>query len=351
MILGKKAAQFFTGEAPVFRLYYNDNVEIYEFLTIKTGETYRIARREYLIGESVSDFLYADLCPYFQDLWELEECIRMINQGKSVDTQFAFMLNAAEKAADFHVFFWPIRQKIYDLYVKWHEGLTLDVQEFENLLHGYEALQSQLMDFISSCLNSENDEDHTAVDRYILSTGGTVLECPPLRGELVFGKQAYTRKGGTFETLPVPTPKECVEGGLTLHLALTLYPQNATELFQFLKYTYLKEGATFRPCKSCGRYFAVQGNGRSEYCNRLISGSSRTCKQAGAMRLYESKKSENPALRAYSKSYKTHNARIRYGHMTKEAFTKWSVEARALRDKCVNDEMSLEEFQAWLDRD
>ena len=60
---------------------------------------------------------------------------------------------------------------------------------------------------------------------------------------------------------------------------------------------------------------------------------------------------ENPAIREYKRSYKTHNARIRYGLMTREEFTAWSVEAREKRDKCVAGDLPMEEFVAWLNSD
>ena len=48
---------------------------------------------------------------------------------------------------------------------------------------------------------------------------------------------------------------------------------------------------------------------------------------------------------------KAHNARIRYGLMTREEFNTWSQEARRKRDDCVAGKLSLEEFVAWLDSD
>lgn len=60
---------------------------------------------------------------------------------------------------------------------------------------------------------------------------------------------------------------------------------------------------------------------------------------------------ENPAIREYKRSYKAHNARIRYGLMTREEFSRWSKEARQKRDACVDGKLPLEEFVAWLDSD
>ena len=71
----------------------------------------------------------------------------------------------------------------------------------------------------------------------------------------------------------------------------------------------------------------------------------------GSVRLYEKKIFSEPAIKEYKRSYKAHNARIRYGLMTREEFQAWSKEARQNRDRCVAGELSLEEFVAWLDSD
>lgn len=60
---------------------------------------------------------------------------------------------------------------------------------------------------------------------------------------------------------------------------------------------------------------------------------------------------KNPATREFTRSCKAHNARVRYGTMTKAEFTAWSKEARAKRADCVAGKLSLEDFVAWLDSD
>ena len=60
---------------------------------------------------------------------------------------------------------------------------------------------------------------------------------------------------------------------------------------------------------------------------------------------------KNPATREFTRSYKAHNARERYGTMTKAEFTAWSKDARAKRADCVAGKLSLEDFVAWLDSD
>lgn len=44
------------------------------------------------------------------------------------------------------------------------------------------------------------------------------------------------------------------------------------------------------------------GNTRLEFCDRLIDGSTKTCKEMGSLRLYEKRKLEEPAIKEYKRS-------------------------------------------------
>ena len=131
----------------------------------------------------------------------------------------------------------------------------------------------------------------------------------------------------------------------------TLESSSLTDVVYFLIGRCLHDEIRMKKCKYCGRYFAVTDNFGAEYCNRLIDGSTKTCREIGSVRLYEQRILVDPIMQAYKRSYKTHNARIRYGYSTKEEFTAWSKEARAMRDKCIAGEITLDEFTAWLDSD
>ena len=167
-----------------------------------------------------------------------------------------------------------------------------------------------------------------------------------------------TGSGGAFHNISLPYDDllEFYLSGAELVLpeqfhTEVLLTETLDDLAAFLLARYARENLRYRKCKFCGRYFGVVRNYKSEYCDRLIDGSTKTCKDSGALRLYEKRKLENPAVKEYKRSYKAHNARIRYGLMTREEFQAWSKEARQNRDRCVAGELSLEEFVAWLDSD
>ena len=130
-----------------------------------------------------------------------------------------------------------------------------------------------------------------------------------------------------------------------------LNTERVSDLICFLLCRYLEANLRFHACKFCGKLFGVTGNYKQEYCSRVIPGSEKTCKEMGSVRLYEKKIFSEPAIKEYKRSYKAHNARIRYGLMTREEFDKWAAEAREKRDACVAGKLSLEDFVAWLDSD
>lgn len=127
-----------------------------------------------------------------------------------------------------------------------------------------------------------------------------------------------------------------------------VYPEMTGDLINFIVAEYIKRGVGVKKCKNCGRDFVSQRNNQVDYCDRVISNTGKTCRQLGAIRVYQNKQNENPVMREYNKSYKTHNARIRYGTLTKEAFADWSVRAREMRKKCMDGEITLEQFVEWL---
>ena len=130
-----------------------------------------------------------------------------------------------------------------------------------------------------------------------------------------------------------------------------LSTESVDDLVGFMLSMYLRKNVRFRKCKYCGRYFPITGRSISEYCDRLIEGSTKTCKEMGYVRLYDKQAQEDPVIREYKRSYKAHNARVRRGQMTREEFNAWAEEARKKRELTLELELTLEEYKAWLDRD
>ena len=347
MQIKKNAADFFVGERPTFRVYCDHYTEVYELLTEYQGQTMILEHKELPLGDGLTDFLYEDFEEQYRFFRESADYLHSINDGQDVGRHWCTLLNYADMAAQRHPFFLLARQTIYALYAAHSPAKALDAKALTRLLPQYEGLEKRALGLIQAVLGSERENEQSAVERYALS------ERPQGLGRLTVSPELV--QGGEFLCQPVEgaayprmlTRQEIARGKERPALVLAVYPKTPSEILDYLTYYYMTEDVTFRPCKSCGRYFAASG--KAEYCNRLMDGSRKTCREMGAMRLYESNKMKNPALRAYTKSYKTHNARIRYGTLTREQFAAWSVEARAMRDKCVSGEIPLDELQDWLD--
>lgn len=157
----------------------------------------------------------------------------------------------------------------------------------------------------------------------------------------------------SFSTLS--TSYEQVEPGVFTE---ALYPNSLEEIVEFFVRECIRRELRFRRCKSCGKFFALTGYANTEYCDRLFGGSGKTCKEAGAVRLYRTKVTADPVIQAFNKAYKKRFAWIKYKKITKEAFYGWSERARAERDKCLaireaTDDgdaklRALEELEKWL---
>ncbi|MCL2083253.1 MAG: DUF6076 domain-containing protein [Oscillospiraceae bacterium] len=102
-------------------------------------------------------------------------------------------------------------------------------------------------------------------------------------------------------------------------------------------------------CKNCNRYFILKGNYQTEYCDRIPDGETQNCQAISATAKYAQKVKDNPALAIFNKSYKRYHARLKVGSVKPDAFKKWKYEAVMMRDRCLDEEVTVEEFTAWID--
>ena len=116
--------------------------------------------------------------------------------------------------------------------------------------------------------------------------------------------------------------------------------------------TCLQENKVPRCCTNCGRFFMPRGGYDVEYCDNPAPGETdKTCKEVGARNTFARRVKDSPALQIFQRAYKTHHARIRSGHMTKETFAIWSARAMDLRDACLEGKITLEELETELTKD
>jgi len=164
-------------------------------------------------------------------------------------------------------------------------------------------------------------------------------------------RKLYTESSSNslcFAFQPLQLRYALIEEGIFTEV---LEVRNIFNISDFFVRECLRRELRFRICKNCGRYFALSRNKNAEYCERPFAIPAKTCKEIGALNQWERKKSDSPALKAYTREYKRRFAWIRYGRTTEEAFYHWAELAKLNRDACLRGEITLEAFLAWLKLD
>ena len=313
-----------------FKVYLLDDREYFEYMQ---GDG-RAIKKDFAFSQSLLDLLYLDI-------WSNEELFEKIGADlrRLYETRDGALAEEIKKALDAlakkHIYFEFLRLNWYaklDKAAKQGFESILDLLPYKNISHipsNIQTMQEQIKHLFSSVLD-------------ILSPDG------PIQQKMV---NYYNAEGndrlGTFQFQPQATNFEAVGNSVFTEV---LYPKDIYDMIDFFLRACVKREQRFRVCKNCGKYFALTGYSNTEYCDRLYGDTGKTCKEIGAINTWQRKRVENPVVKAYSKAYKKRFAWIKYKKITKEAFYEWSEQARAMRDKCLKGEISLEEYKEWLNR-
>lgn len=332
-------------------VYMDSQTECFELRTIPNETTMgmqQLYHKEYAIGSAVTDFLTVELRAWDEQAETIRSCLDTINAGGNSRKSFATLFEAAKYWLAQSALFVPFAAAIERLHLDHESGKTLRLDDCDRQMAYYRALQPRLRAMAGELFETEEQQDMRALYFSKQEKSG-FAQYPPLVFGTVSLSKADKGAGGFF---PYDNwLQEPQKNDLESIVTEILETEEPGEFVDFILYRYLTENLRFRVCKFCGRYFGVIGNPKTEYCDRLIEGSTKTCKETGSYRIYTKRKMEDPAVREYKRSYKAHNARIRYGLMTREGFNAWSQEAREKRDLCVAGKLTLDEFVAWLDSD
>ena len=312
--------------------YMDNQTECFEIRTVPNQTTMgmqQLYHREYPIGSAVTDFLTVDLRAWEDQAETLHSCLDGINVGTETDENFARVFDATKYWLAQGALLLPLAAALQRLRLDHAAGKPLSLDGCDQLMAYYRALQPRLQAMAREFFEAEEQQDMRALYFRRQEQNGGLY--PALTFRTVTLSKVDKGAGGFFpydHWLNEPQ-KNKFEAIITE----VLETENAEEFVNFILYRYLTENLRFRVCKYCGRYFGIIGSPKSEYCDRLIEGSTKTCKETGSYRLYTKKKMEDPAVR------------------TKEQFSAWSREAREKRDLCVAGKLDLDVFVAWLDSD
>ena len=335
--------------------YADAKTECFEIRTIDKNQAvpfYDCWHKEYPLGTAISDFVYLDLSFLSKHFREISAHIEAINNNREVVPHFQALFDYTSFWLKESPLLAPLSATLERMHLIHEQGQRLTMEPLERQAEYYRTIQPWLRQLSADFFETDANQDMQ--QRYMSAQFKDAATYPMLRFQTVSLEEVH--KGGPQrclydnleELMFAPEQKPAPQTFFITEVINCLEPE---DLVHFLLTRYLQENLRFRTCKFCGKYFGFTGNSKVEYCERPIDGSDKTCRTAGAFRLYEKRKLEDPAVREYKRSYKAHNARIRYGIMTKEEFSQWSKEAREKRDLCVAGKLSLEEFVAWLDQD
>ncbi len=330
--------------------YTDKKSEYFELRTVNetSNDSYSPLWHKYAsLGSAIADFLYDDLKHFDSDLNAVKMRVDAINAGQEREQSLRGLFDLATLWLSDNPLYAPLAAALERLEIDAANGKVLSTDRIERMMEEYRAWQPKLKAIAHCVLEVEDSEDMRKA--YLEKQGVDTNNFPQLSYGRLHLEAVYS--GGN---VPYPYDDLLNFGAFSEPTAITaevLNTESVSDLICFLLCRYLEANLRFHTCKFCGKLFGVTGNYKQEYCSRVIPGSEKTCKEMGSVRLYEKKIFSEPAIKEYKRSYKAHNARIRYGLMTRGEFDKWAAEAREKRDACVAGKLSLEDFVAWLDSD
>ena len=298
------------------------------------------------LGQCLIDLYDTD---FYEAYCVLSEINKLVQTEKD-EAAWRKLLELSLPLCKVHPFFGLLAKELSELESAYAHGQNADAALVLSFANDFEAIVSDAKALIERCLDGRYQPDYSTAERYREAHYDALLRFDDMRyGELA--TEEVMLDGPAYDSAYHYSVELLRERGIRTALREVLYPNTVRDLYNYLKAYCLRLPLPIHKCKNCGRYFVVTGNITQDYCTRLMEGSEKTCRQMGAVVQYQSRQMKNPAAREFTRSYKAHNARIRYGLMTREEFDKWAAEAREKRDACVAGKLPLEDFVAWLDSD
>ena len=314
-----------------FKVYISDGKEYFEY-----GNGQKTTKKSFTFSQSLLDFLYLDIWSYSKLFDKMGNALYSFYSDKDskLVEEVKEDLNTLSKV---HIYFEFLR-------LEWLE--KIEQAEKQNFQDAFELLPRKQLTHIPMNLST--------IQRELMALWNHVLDIltpdEPMQKKMAdYYNPKRDRKltePGVFEFKPLNINFEAVDKKTFTEI---LYPKSIYDIIDFFVRECIRQEMRFRVCKHCNKYFALTGHINTEYCDRPLDNEGHTCKEMGALRLWEKKKADTPALKAYSKEYKRRFAWIKYGRIPKEAFYEWAEEARKRRDLCVKGDMTLEEFKIWLE--
>lgn len=315
----------------VFKTYLADGREY--FLYGETGDSQaQLTKKDFPFPESLLRLLYLDIWAYDGQIKQFDKLLMELYRTRE-EKCARQLLPLLDELAEIHIYF---QQFCLDWRARLKEARR---RNYENIL---DLLPHKEITHIPSNL-------HT-IQNQVLGLLQKALDVDGRKGSLDKKLGDYYAQGErnplkVFHFHPQLMDFERVDGHGFVEV---LYPRSIYDLIDFSVRGCVKREIKMRVCKNCGHWFALTGRANAEYCEVTRDSKGRTCKEIGAIALWNKNKSEDEVFKIYRREYKKRFAWIKAKRIDPAVFYEWSARAREKKDACERGELTLEEFQAWL---
>ena len=313
------------------KVYIKDRVEHYT-LTNQNGTVVSVYKSE--LGNTVVEFLYDTLYEQVKGFLQASEpIVSNIKQGINTEEEWKhFDLLAQNLHAEnkLHPFYYPLFVEVVGAYQRGmcdEQGRPLRDDHFVQIGKQLERFMQKLQDLMNA--QDEVLDSEASSECYRRKVFSAPLPIRNLQ----------------YEMMPAESEQDVKT---SFDIVMVLLPKTAEEVWNYLLANYVHYGLRFKRCENCKRFFATTGRGNPKFCERLIPGMGKSCRQVMPKLNFNSKGEKDPAVWLYNRAYKTMYSRVTVGTFPKESFKEWSKRARTARDQCSRGEMSAEDYSAWL---
>ena len=124
----------------------------------------------------------------------------------------------------------------------------------------------------------------------------------------------------------------------------SLQPIYLTEVQQMAE-----QGVIVRKCENCGKLF-LPYSGKAIYCDRIVPGTDKTCKEYAAKEKYQKKVATNEALTLYRRRSKTYSMRVLRSDSRAmcDDYQQWKIKSETALSRYYDGEISWDQLNREL---
>ena len=278
----------------VFKAYLADGREYFLYGETEGGQA-QLTKKDFPFPESLLRLLYLDIWAYDRQIRQFDKLLMELYHTRE-EKCARQLLPLLEELAESHIYFQLLRldwrARLREAQRRNYENI-LDLLPHKEITHipsNIHTIQNQALGLIQKALDMDGRKgswEKKLEDYYARE------EREPLK---------------VFRFHPQLMDFERVEGQGFVEV---LHPRSIYDLIDFSVRKCLKQEIRMRVCKNCGHWFAITGRTNAEYCEVTRDSKGRTCKEIGAIALWNKNKSEDEIFKIYRREYKKRFAWIK----------------------------------------